>query len=171
MEIDSCFKIGFILKTHGLKGEVTISIDGDAPAGLSALASVFLEVDGRLVPYFIQSLSIRGTKGFVKFEDIDSIDMAAKLVKKSIYLQKSARPKSTRGEFYDDEIINFSVIDEIIGPLGSVVEIMQAGPNRLLVLDNNGKEILIPINSPFIIRINKSKRTITVNLPGGFSDL
>ena len=34
MEIDSCFKIGFVLRTHGLKGEVTVSLEEDTPSNL-----------------------------------------------------------------------------------------------------------------------------------------
>jgi 16S rRNA processing protein RimM len=172
MEIDSCFKIGFIIKTHGLKGEVTISLDEDAPEDLSSINSFFLEKDKRLVPYFIHSISNRGTKAFVKFEDVDSIEEAEKLIKHAVYLQKSARPKSASGEFYNDEIIHFKVIDETAGSVGSIVEIMQAGSNRLLVVvDHNGKEVLIPVNSPFITSINKSKKRVTVNLPEGFLDI
>jgi 16S rRNA processing protein RimM len=171
MEIDSCFKIGFIIKTHGLKGEVTISLDEDAPKDLSSIHSIFLEKDKRLVPYFIHSISNRGAKAFVKFEDVDSIDAAEKLTKQTVYLQKSARPKSGKGKFYNDEIIHFRVVDETAGIVGNIVEIMQAGPNRLLVVDHNGKEVLIPVNSPFIIGINKSKKMVTVNLPEGFLDI
>lgn len=171
MEIDSCFKIGFIIKTHGLKGEVTISLDEDAPDDLSSIRSVFLQKDKRLVPYFIHSISNRGTKAFVKFEDVDSIEEAEKLIKQTVYLQKSARPKSARGEFYNDEIIHFNVTDETAGPLGSIVEIIQAGPNRLLVVDHGGSEVLIPVNSPFITSINKTKKMVTVNLPEGFLDI
>jgi len=171
MEIDSCFKIGFIIKTHGLKGEVTISLDEDAPTDLSSIHAVFLEKNKSLVPYFIHSVSIRGRKALVKFEDIASVEEAGKLTKHSIYLQKSARPKSGRGKFYNDEIIHFKVIDQNLGSLGCIVEIMQAGPNRLLVLDHDGKEVLIPVNSPFISRINKTKKEVTVNLPEGFLDI
>lgn len=171
MEIDSCFKIGFILRTHGLKGEVTISLDDNAPEDLCSIHAIFLEKDDRLVPYFIHSISIHGSKAYLKLEDVDSIDEAGKLIKQSVYLQKSARPKSARGEFYNDEVIHFRVIDENLGPLGQILEIMQAGPNRLLVLDHSGKEVLIPVNSPFIISINKSKKTVTVNLPEGFLDI
>jgi len=130
-----------------------------------------LEKDKRLVPYFIHSISNRGAKAFVKFEDVDSIEQAEKLIKQAVYLQKSARPKSGRGEFYNDEIIHFKVIDETAGSVGSIVEIMQAGPNRLLVVDHEGKEVLIPVNSPFITSINKSKKMVTVNLPEGFLDI
>ena len=171
MDIDACFKVGFVLKTHGLKGEVTISLDGYTPDDLGAMQSMFLEKNNRLIPFFIESLSVRGTKAFVKFEDVDSLEEASKLVRQSIYLQKSERPKAKRGEFYDDEVIGFSVTDQEVGSLGNIVEIIQAGLNRLLVLDYSGKEILIPVNSPFIVQVNKSKRTLTVNLPDGFLDI
>ena len=172
MDIDACFKVGFVLKTHGLKGEVTVSLDGyNAPDELGTMQSMFLEKNKRLVPFFIESISVRGTKAFVKFEDVNSIEDASKLVGQSIYLQKSERPKARRGEFYDDEVIGFSVTDQEVGPLGNIVEIIQAGLNKLLVLDYSGKEILIPVNSPFIVQVNKSKKTLTVNLPDGFLDI
>ena len=174
MEISACFNIGYVVKTHGLKGEVTISLNGYSVDDLTSVQKVyplFIEINNRLVPYFIQSISESGTKAFVKFEDVDTIEEASKLAKRSLYLQKTARAKTPRGDFYDDEIIHFSVTDEVLGPLGNVVEVVQAGPNRLLVLDHNGKELLIPVNGPFIKRLNKSKKSITVSLPEGFLDI
>lgn len=171
MNIDSCYKIGLVLKPHGLKGEVTVSIDADTPNDFATLDAVFLASNERLVPYFIQHVSVRGSKAFVKFEEVDSPEDAGRISKQAIYLPKTARPKSTRGEFYDDEVINFEVSDETVGALGHVTEVMQAGANRLLVLMYEGKEVLIPVNSPFITSINKSKKKISVNLPEGFLDI
>lgn len=170
--LDAYYKIGFVMKPHGLTGEVTISIDSGAPENLSTLESVFIaEKDNRLIPFFINAISVRGDKAFVKFEDVDGPDAAAKISKRALYLPKSLRPKSARGEFYDDEIIGFEVTDENFGTLGKVTSIMQTGANKLLVIDNNGKELLIPINGPLIQSINKSKEKISVNLPDGFLDI
>jgi len=171
MNIDSYYKIGLVMKPHGLKGEVTISLD-DSSIDFANLESIFIEEqDNRLVPFFISSTSVRGEKAFVKFDDIDTIEQALKISKKALYLPKSARPKSGRGEFYDDEIQGFEVADELHGVLGAVTDVIQTGANRLLAVDYNGKEVLIPINSPLIISINKSKRKISVNLPDGFLDI
>lgn len=171
MDINSYFKIGLILKPHGLKGEVTISLD-DHTIDFGSLETIFLEEkENRLVPFFIVSASVKGEKAYVKFEDVDSIEAAHKISKKGLYLSKSARPKSGRGEFYDDEIQGFEVADEKHGILGNVTEVIQTGANRLLAVDHNGKEVLIPINSPLITSINKSKRKISVDLPEGFLDL
>jgi 16S rRNA processing protein RimM len=171
MNIESTYKIGLVLKPHGLKGEVTISLDAEALAGLDGIESVFLEKDQRLVPYFIESISVRGEKAFVKFEDIDSYEAAEGISKRTIYLPKSTRPKSGRGEFYDDEVIGFLVQDEALGELGEISEVVDAGANRLLVLHHQGKEVLIPVNSPFVSSVNKSKKRIVVNLPDGFLDI
>ncbi|HTE30072.1 MAG TPA: ribosome maturation factor RimM [Chryseolinea sp.] len=171
MRSELCFKIGYVQKTHGLKGDVTLVLGSEAPSGLSDQKTFFIGEDNQIVPYFVTSISVRGAKAFVKLEDVDNIEQAAILVRKSVYVEKTTRPKRGRGEFYDDEVIDFSVHDETVGSLGKIQHIMQAGVNRLLVIDHNGKEILIPINGPFIRSINKTKRLITVNLPDGFLDI
>lgn len=165
------YKIGFILKPHGLKGGVTISIDNEIGVDVSSLKSVFVELEGNLVPFFIHSISVNGNKAFVKFEEVDTIEHAEEISKKKVLLPKSERPKSGRGEFYEDEIIGFQVTDEIVGALGTIEDIVSAGPNKLLLLIHDQREILIPVNSPFITSINKGKKKVTVNLPDGFLDI
>lgn len=171
MNIDTCYKIGFIMKPHGLKGEVTISLDPEAPEDFSSVETVFVEVGERLLPYFIQAVSLRGSKAFLKLEDVNSAEEAQHISKSALYLPKSSRPKSGRGEFYDDEVIGFDVEDTAVGLLGKITEIVQAGPNKLLSVDFQGKEVLVPLNGPFIGSINKSRKRITVTLPDGFLDI
>lgn len=159
------------MRPHGLKGEVTISLDADAPADWESLKSVFIESKTNLVPYFIEHISIRGDKAFVKFEDVSTPEAAAALKGSSLYLPKTSRPKPARGDFYHDEIIGFEVIDDELGLLGTVQTIEQAGPNRFVVLSHKTKEVMIPVNGPFIKSINRTKKTVSVSLPEGFLDI
>ena len=171
MTIENCYKIGFIMKPHGLKGQVTISLDADAPENMAEVENVFIEVRERLLPYFIESISLKGNKAFLKLEEVDSQEDAQQISKSAIYLPKSSRRKSGRGEFYDDEIIGFEVYDTDFGLLGKVTEIVLAGPNKLLSVRYNEREVLIPLNSPFIESLNKSRKKITVALPEGFMEI
>jgi 16S rRNA processing protein RimM len=171
MELKDSFKIGYVLKPHGLKGGVTVALDADIPTDFAELETVFLQDGHQLVPYFIETVSVTGNKAFVKFEEVDTPEAAGAISKRAVYLPKSERPKSGRGEFYDDEINGFVVEDETLGELGTITDVMSAGANRLLVMDYDGREVLIPINSPFIKSINKSKKRISVNLPEGFLDI
>lgn len=84
---------------------------------------------------------------------------------------KKLRPSLPKGEFYNDEVIGFEVSDEALGLLGKVTEIQESGVARHLVVDHSGKEIMIPLNGPFIKSLNKSKKRIAVDLPEGFLDL
>jgi len=88
-----------------------------------------------------------------------------------VYLDKSIRPKLPRGEFYNDEIIGFTVEDSASGVLGLVTGVIQSGISRLIQLDHKGKEVLIPVNGPFITSVNKLKKRIAVELPEGFLEI
>ena len=166
---ESCFQIGFIQRTHGLKGEVTVVLEAELPE--ADFNAVFVDVDNRLIPYFIRSLSLQNNRALLQLDDVDTLEQARSLVGKSLYLQKTLRPRSGRGEFYDDEITGFTVTDSASGLLGKVREIIDAGPNKLIAVDHGDKEVLIPVNGPFIKSINKSRKSISVELPDGFLDL
>jgi 16S rRNA processing protein RimM len=170
MNIDSCYKIGYVAKTHGLKGEVTFIPAPECP-DLTEITSFFVEQRGNFVPYFIESVSMRGDQAFIKLEDVNDQNAASALKGCSVFSPKSERPKLARGEFYNDEVIGFEVTDKQLGSLGNVHEMEEAGPNRFLVLIYSGKEVMIPVHGPFIKSVNKSRKQITVELPEGFLDI
>lgn len=170
MDIQSCFKIGYIAKSRGLKGEVTVIFS--EPVEPEASDALFAERGGSLVPYVIESISSRPDKSFIKFEDINTVADAEALKGCSLYLPKDIRPDLKRGEFYNDEIIGFAVEDKIHGAIGTVIDIIESGPSRLIQLENeNGKEVLIPVHGPFIKSLNRTKKMIKVELPDGFLEI
>jgi 16S rRNA processing protein RimM len=171
MNLKDYYKAGFIMRPHGLKGEVTISLDADSPAEWESVETVMIEVKGRLLPYFITSASLKGNKAFLKLEDVDTPEVASQLKGCSLFLLKDSRPKLERGDFYNDEVIGFEVEDETIGLLGIVEDVEQAGTNRFLIISYQNKEVMIPAHQPLLKSMNKSKKKITVNLPEGFLDI
>lgn len=163
--------MGFIMRPHGLKGEVVLALDPQAPEDLASVKTLFVEVREQLLPFFVESVSVKGSKAYLKLEEINNRDEAEKISKSPTFLPKSSRPRSRRGEFYDDEITGYEVTDTILGSLGKITGVVQAGPNKLLAIDYGGREVLVPVNSPFIDAINKSKKQLTVTLPEGFVDI
>lgn len=170
MTIDACFQIAYVARTHGLKGEVTVVLDPDCPDLLS-LKSVFLEIKGQLVPYFVESVSQKGPKAYLKLEGINDAHRAEALTSAGIFIPKSQRPQLPRGKFYNDEVVAFNVVDKSAGALGTVKEVLDLGSNRQLVVAYAGRELLIPLNGPFIRGVNKTRKEITVELPDGFLEL
>lgn len=170
MATEKFFKIGYIAKTHGLKGEVTFIASPECP-DLTEVPTFFIESKGNPVPYFIESISVRSDKAFIKLEDVDTPEAAHQLKGSSVFLEKNDRPRLPRGEFYNDEILGFQVTDQTLGALGTVQDVEEAGPNRFLIIQYLTKEVLIPVNGPFIKSVNKSKSAIIVDLPDGFLDI
>jgi 16S rRNA processing protein RimM len=159
------------MKPHGLKGQVTIALDSVAPDDFASIETVFVEKSERLLPYFIEAISLKGNKAFLKLEEVNTPEEAERISKSALYLPKSVRPKSGRGEFYDDEVIGFDVADSEHGFLGRIGEVVHAGPNKLLSVNYHEKEILIPLNSPFIQSVDKNTKKITVTLPDGYLEI
>src|ERR1700761_7070514 len=99
MKIEDCFRIGSILKTRGLKGEVQLYVDFDNLADID-ITTIFIDMAGKLVSYFFESIKYP-QKGvaYLYLEDIDTIEKATPLAKKDVYLLNKQKPKKKKSEF------------------------------------------------------------------------
>lgn len=146
-----------------------MSLGVDCP-DLKDIKLFYVEINNNLIPHFIESASVRGDKAFIKLEDVNTQEAASQLKGSSLYLPKTERPKLPKGEFYSEEIIDFEVIDNHYGSLGTVREVHENGPNKHIIVAGS-REVMIPTNAPFIKSINKSRKEITIELPEGFLEI
>lgn len=171
MTKEDCFELGKITKTHGIKGEVILWLDVDFPEDYEEMDSVFLEVRGELVPFFMESYQLRGNRAIVKFEDCDTFEQAEGLVNLQAFLPLEVLPELAGEQFYYHEIIGFQVIDQKEGPLGLVQTVYSMQAQDLLVMIYQNKEVLIPMDSEIVLSADKNAQTILVNLPDGLLDV
>ena len=170
MKQDDCYQLGEVIKTHGLHGEVSISLEVDFPNEYQELESVFLEQKERLIPFFIDTIQINQNKALVKFEDINSIDDAKALVKSKLYLPLSSLPELENGQYYFHDLIDCEVF-EGDKRLGSIKEVIDLNGNQLLTVESNGKEILIPLKDEILTEVDLKSKKVIVNLPDGLLDV
>jgi len=171
MTIDNCFKLGHIVKKHGLKGELSILLDADYPEDYKQLESVFVEVNKQLVPFFIEYLQLNGDRGIIKFEDVDDLASAERLLKSNLYLPVDSLPELGEGQFYYHEVIGYMVIDKVIGEVGPVDQIYEFPNQDLFGVIHQEKEVLIPINDQLIVKVDHQLRQVEVNLPAGLLEI
>ena len=172
MTKEDCYLLGKITKTHGLKGELVIWLDVDYPEEYEELDSVLLEVKGELVPHFVEEIQIRPNKSIIKFEDIDTIEAASKLVNCDIYLPEDNLPElEDNDQFYYHEIINYDVVDEVKGKLGKVLAVYTSERQDLIAMQYEGKEVLIPIDDDIVKIIDREKKELYTNLPEGLLEI
>lgn len=170
MDKAACFSLGHIAKLHGYKGEVSLFFDTDHPDEYANLDAFFIELNGILTPFFIESLTFKNN-GFakVKLEGIDSEVEAKQLLKQTVYLPLEILPALTGTHFYDHEVIHFKVIDKNYGEIGEIKSIIDNASNPLIQIWNSTKqkEVLLPLHQEFILEVNREKKQIIVEaLPG-----
>jgi 16S rRNA processing protein RimM len=171
MTKDDCYELGRITKVHGLKGEVQVLLDVDDPFEYEELESVLLEREGELVPYFIEAINVQANRVIVKFEEISTVDQAGKLVNAPLWLPLNNLPELEGDQFYYHEIIGYRIVDERAGELGEICEIVTMPTQDLIVMDYQGKEVLIPITDDVLGTLDRPARTLHVHLPEGLLEV
>jgi 16S rRNA processing protein RimM len=172
MSKDDCYELGRVIKTHGVKGELSIYLDVDIPKEYEELDSVFVEVKGELVPYFIEDINIlQNKKAIVKFEDLESIEAVQNLVGAKLFLPTEVLPELEEGQFYYHDVIGYQVIDEKLGKLGTVENFFSMPTHDMLVMVYRNKEVLIPVVSHIVVKADKTFQEVHTSLPEGLVDV
>lgn len=171
MTKDTCFYVGKIVKTHGLKGEVTLRIDNEQFDEIEELNYFLLDINDKLIPYFVENITFHSNKSFVLFQDLKTLEAANQLVGKSVYLPLDLLPEKDGNDFYSHEVVDFLVIDEEKGELGKVQEIIEYPTQSLIQIVINGKEVLIPIHDDIIQDVNREEKKIYIKAPNGLIDM
>ncbi|MFZ4399854.1 MAG: ribosome maturation factor RimM [Bacteroidales bacterium] len=171
MKKEDCFYLGIITKPFGYKGELVCYFDVDDPTFYENLDSVLIDLESGLVPYLIESLRLNNNNAYIKLEDVKPED-AMLLIKKELYLPLQRLPKLKGNKFYFHEVIGFEIIDNIKGNIGKIEKIMDHPAQPILqVLNNNGKEILIPVADDIIKNVDRKNKQIIIQAPDGLIDL
>jgi 16S rRNA processing protein RimM len=169
---DSCYLLGYIVRTHGTSGDVVIFLDVDYPEDYEDLDSVYFELKGDLVPYFVERFNLqKQSKAIVRFEEVDTIEKAQALVGTSLYLPLDSLAELEDEEFYYHEIKGYTVIDESKGELGIVREVYSLNGQDLIAMDYQGVEVLIPTAEDIVLKADKENKKLLVNLPEGLLEV
>lgn len=172
MTIDDCYQLGYIIKPHGLKGELQILLDVDSPAEYENLESVFVRQGQQLVPFFIEDLNVRADKAIMALDEVQSFEKAQTLKGAELYLPLSVLPEPDQNEFYLHEIDGFKVINQNGLTIGEIRNAVESGPQLILVVeDNNGVEILLPYIQSLLIKLDRVNQEMHLQVADGLIDV
>ena len=165
---EDVYKIGRIGKAHGVKGEVSFNFDDDVFDRVDA-EYLILEVDGILVPFFMEEYRFRSdSTALVKFEDIDTQDRARELTNCDVYFPRDMADEDEEELTYSF-LVGFDIIDDQSGKnIGTIASIDDNTMNILFELEDG---TLIPASEELITDIDKDNKTITIALPEGILEL
>lgn len=164
--------IGKILKPRGLRGEVKVLSLTDIPDRFEHLKTVSVHTaQGQDVTVEIESVS--SYKGFVylQFRERNSVEDVQNLIGGLLQVERSSVPKLPEGVYYHFEIIDSVVYTEDNQRLGTVVDILETGSHDVYVVQEDGREYLIPATEEVVRHIDREKGVIIIHPLEGLLDL
>jgi len=172
MNKDDFYYLGKVLKTHGNKGDVLVHLDVDDPERYHKLESVYLDLHGERIPFFITSLELKhNRRAIVRFVDFETLEDAESLAGLEMYLPITTLPVLKGSQFYYHEIKGFQVIDQNHGKIGVIDDILELPHQSLLQIRLGEKEILIPIVDEIIKKVDRGKKLLMIEAPAGLIEI
>lgn len=160
------FRVGKIVNTHGIKGEVRIIPLTDDITRFERLKQVFTDDDDHDA---LDIEYVKYHKNFViiKFKGINSINEAEKYKNTYILVDRENFIKLPVGSYFIADIIGLHVIDINGEQLGIISDVISTGSNDVYIVKGDADEILIPALKSIVREINVCEGRMTVELPEG----
>jgi 16S rRNA processing protein RimM len=171
MKREECFELGYVLRPHGIRGDVYVQFDVDDPETYKTLESVFVEINNDLVPFFIERIRVTAKGVLISFEDCNDLESAEALKSRKLMLPLGNLPALRKDQFYYHDVIGYQVVDERLGALGHVVRFYDRQGQDLMAMRYRSREVLIPVAGEIIGRADHSRKELYVVLPEGLIDI
>lgn len=167
-------EIGTFGHPHGIKGEISATIDIDVD--MADLRCIVVDVDGIYVPFFITAIRPRSAQSLLlTIDGITNETEAAQMTNKTIFALTDELPEIDDEQdgdgFYAEDLIGFTISDADGKLSGEITAIDDATDNVLFIVSTDKGDVLIPVADEFIVDIDTDNNHLIVNLPQGLLDI
>jgi len=163
--------LGRITKISGYEGAVTVKLERIFTENIPRMESVFLEIEGRPVPFLISESDYSGADNLkLRFEGYESPEKISEFVGCRIFLtgELPADPKKADSQ----TLIGYRVYTQEDINVGPITDIISNGGQWLLNVDSaDKKSILIPFHEDLIIKIDRRKKIVIMEIPDGLLEI
>ena len=164
------FKIGEVINTHGLKGELKIYSTSDFDDERYQIGNtVYLYQNDTYTPFKVASYRVH--KGFplVSFEGYQDINLVEEFKGSLICISEEDRAPLPEGKHYVDELLGLDVYSDKDEYIGKVIDVEETNgaQNNLRVEREDGTSVLIPNVPAFVTEVNSETKRITIHVIEG----
>ncbi len=171
--MEEYLKIGGIISTHALRGEVKVYPTTEDVRRYDDLDKVYINTGSGKECLRVERVRYFKNLVIVKFRGFDRIEDVERLVKKDLYVSREDAIPLGENEFFIGDVIDLKVITDDGRELGIVKDVMETGANDVYIIsmkDDPKKELLLPVIPDVILETSLEKGTITVHLIPGLEE-
>ncbi len=173
MNQEQYVSVGYTGKPHGIQGALKLVVKERYERDVLQANVLFVKVKGKPLPFFVEDLSI-GNAWIVKFEDINTPEIAAGLSGKDLLLRNQDLLSHENDPDAEPDYafyIGYELVDAELGPIGLIEDVYDLGAHSLAGVRYKGREILVPLHRELVRAIHDDVRELVMNLPQGLLDL
>ncbi|MBQ4293164.1 MAG: 16S rRNA processing protein RimM [Lachnospiraceae bacterium] len=164
------FRIGVVIKTHGLKGEVKVFPTTGEPKRFRGLKEVQVRTGDREEVFPVDHVRFFKNQIILKLKGIDRIEEAERLRKAELFVSREAAIPLGQNEYYVPELLDMKVFTEDEELLGVITEVLTGRANDVYVVTSeDGHELLLPAIRQCILNVDTEERKMTVHLMKGLT--
>lgn len=163
-------KIGGIISTHGLKGEVKVYPTTQDVHRYDVLDTAYIEMPSGKIPVNVERVRYFKNLVIVKFRGLDRIEDVEGYLKHDLYVSREDAIELGENEYFVGDVIGLKVITDDGRVLGILDDVMETGANDVYVIasqEEPGKEILLPVIRDVILETSLEEGYIKVHLLPG----
>ena len=162
-------RIGTIVGIWGNKGEVKYRPEGAPPEG--PLGTVYIQVGGREEEFLVEAVRPAGAGTRIKLRGIDTMDAAERLRGCPVLAPEASLAPAGPDTYYLYQLAGCRVTALDGRELGTVRDVWTIPGNDQLVVERDGREILIPLTRAICREVDVAGKRIVVEVPDGLLDL
>ncbi|PYS70407.1 MAG: 16S rRNA processing protein RimM [Acidobacteria bacterium] len=170
---DSLIIIARAVRTRGLKGELLADLLTDFPERFEAIEQlVAVSPEGKRAIVELEDYWFQNDRVVFKLSGYDGVDAAKEFVGYEFCVPETERVELPEDEYYDFELEGCSVTELSGNSIGRVQSVLKTGGVAILtVVDDNDKEVLIPLAESIVVSVDIPSKTIVVDPPEGLFEL
>ncbi len=162
------FRVGKILTTHGLKGDVKVQNFSDFDRFYKG-AKLFIKHKNEYIPVTVNNSSDYGKGLLVSFVGLLDINLVEKYHSDELFISEDDRVNELElDEYYHTDLIGKEVFNQHGKARGIVKEVKELPQCDYLFVNYNGKNYYIPFMKKFIISV--SDKIVINELEGLFNE-
>lgn len=157
------YRIGQIVNTHGLKGDMKIYPYTDYPERFEEVEYLYMEGEGDK-KFSIENVRYQRNMVLLKLKGIDTIEAVEEIRDRHLFIDENNLRELDEDETLISDLIGLNVYLEDLTPVGTIKDVLQYTANDVYVIVNEeGKEFLIPALKQFIpvVDVKNNKVIIT----------
>jgi len=161
------FTVGVITATHGIQGEVKVFPTTDDAGRFKKLKVVTAETGKENYILHIERVKFFKQYVIVKFSEYSDINDIGFLIKAKLTIPREDAIPLDTDEYYVADLIGLKVITDDGEDLGVIKDVLETGANDVYIIDNNGKEILVPAIRDCILGVDIEAGIMRIHLMEG----